>query len=111
MAKPYTYDFKDCLVGDTIDAISFKDIDVDGVDADLTGVAIRMQIKGSSGNIVKDLTVGNGLTLIGTDGVTINPFILNRKDTYKYDIQFTFAGGVVRTWFKGSIKVLDDVTE
>ena len=112
MARYIRYDFKEKFAGDTVKSVSFKDIIyVDSGDpVDLTGVGVRMQIRGSSGNVVKDFTIGEGLVLDAINEVRVLPFKLTKSDTYKYDVQFTFAGDIVETWFVGQIPIIKDIT-
>ena len=109
-----TYNFQDTLSGDTCRKVRFT-ITVNTVAKDLTGTAIACQFRygKKSGNIVKDFSIGSGITIIdATAGVfELDAFIINGKiGTYYYDIQFT-DGTIVSTYVSGTLVITQDVTK
>jgi hypothetical protein len=82
---------------------------------DLTNVAIKMEIRQSetAKNYLKQFIVDSGITK--TDAVngvfSIDAFIADLPATnYFYDLQFTYNSGVVATYLKGKIAVVNEVT-
>lgn len=82
---------------------------------DLTNVAIKMEIRQSetAKNYLKQFIVDSGITK--TDAVngvfSIDAFIADLPATnYFYDLQFTYNSGVVATYLKGKITVVNEVT-
>lgn len=80
---------------------------------DLSGGTIKMQIKVGKGvaDYIKQLTIGNGLTLsgAGNNTITINTTVDFDARSYVYDLQVEFSDKVV-TYLKGTITVTEDVT-
>lgn len=110
MSRPATYDWPNDTKGDTIRSKTFSPVTVDTNPIDFTGVAICMQIRDTGSFLLKTLEIGSGITLVGTDGFTVEEFILDFEGTAQYDIEFTFPGNVVKTWIKGTIKIEKDIT-
>jgi hypothetical protein len=81
---------------------------------DLTGVLIKMQIKTeANGKIIKDLSIGNGITIIDAlnGKFKIDSFLSpSQSRQYVYDIQITYTSGVVRTYLKGVIPIIQDIS-
>lgn len=82
---------------------------------DLTNVAIKMEIRQSetAKNYLKQFVVDSGITK--TDAVngafSIDAFIADLPATsYVYDLQFTYNSGVVATYLKGKVTVINEVT-
>ncbi len=111
MSKPAIYNW-DCETrGDTFPSRTFKPIQVDSVDIDLTDIDIRMMIRSSGGEILHTFIKGAGITLDGTNGFTIEPFRIKRyHGKAVYDIEFTYPNGKVSTLIKGEFDVVKDVT-
>ena len=111
MSIPATYNWDNETRGDTFLAKTFKPITIDSVDVDLTGVVIKMHIQSSGGHLLKELSIGNGIVLDGTNGFTIQTFKVKRYyGVANYDIEFTFTNGDVKTWIAGQILILKDIT-
>tara|TARA_R110002153_G_scaffold59259_2_gene161951 strand:- start:5906 stop:6262 length:357 start_codon:yes stop_codon:yes gene_type:complete len=102
--------------GDTYDGVQFTLLNTqDNTPIDLTGVAIKSQFRYDSkiGGIQKEITDGNGITIDdAVNGVfSIDSFIIDwSPDIYYFDVQITFANGIVRTYIQGTIKVIQDIT-
>ena len=114
---PRVHNFGKFWRGDTISGISITGLQQRANDAapwepiDLTGVAIDMHIVNAvTGDVLNRFSVGQGFTLVGTDGFSFDPFTVEQAGVHGYDIQFTFAGGVVQTWYTGTIEIEDDIT-
>lgn len=113
---PTTYNFPDHYKGDTFNGMQFTLKDTVSEDAiDLTDVLIYIQFRRGSkiGQIVKDLSIGQGITL--TDAINgifrIDPFINNwAVSIYFYDVQMKFANEVIRTYVTGTQNLVQDVT-
>ena len=110
---PSTADYKDHTRGDTIGARVFTITKtVDGVTSavDLTGAEIRVDFVLSEYKVSK--RAENGITV--NDAVNgefqIDSFTLDHVGIWKYDIEIKFPDETVKTWIKGSIKILSDVT-
>ena len=97
--------FTDCLKGDSFGAKTVN------ISIDITNIGLRCQFRKSSktGDLMKEATISK---------VTANQFIIGdfivdwEADlTYYYDVQFTYPSGKVKTYFGGSFKVVQDVTQ
>ena len=82
---------------------------------DLTNVAIKMEVRQSetAKNYLKQFIVDSGITKTdAANGVfSIDAFIADLPATnYFYDLQFTYNSGVVTTYLKGKITVVNEVT-
>ena len=82
---------------------------------DLTNVAIKMEIRQSETekSYLKQFIVDSGITKTdAANGVfSIDAFIADLPATnYFYDLQFTYSSGVVTTYLKGKITVVNQVT-
>tara|TARA_R110000787_G_scaffold46199_1_gene112275 strand:- start:813 stop:1160 length:348 start_codon:yes stop_codon:yes gene_type:complete len=111
---PATYRIPDHYRGDTFDAITFT-IKEDGTDVDLTGAAIKIDFRKDSitGSLQKSMSIGSGITIVDAVGgeFKLDSYINNwAAQTYYYDTQITFSDGIVRTYFKGTLKVDQDGT-
>jgi hypothetical protein len=112
--NPSTYNFASHYKGDTFNAVTFT-IKEDGVPLSLTDAEIKIEFKNKSivGEIQDTLTIGSGITFVdsGNGVFKIDSFINNwEKGVYFYDAEITFPDGVVRTYFKGSLKVNQDTS-
>lgn len=111
------YNFPDILKGDTF---KMRDVVIKNettqTPIDLTGCLIRCEFRKSTkvGVVLETLEVGNGIILTDpTNGLfTIDNFDVDwDADIYYYDFQFTFPDLVVKTYFGGYMKVIQDVTQ
>lgn len=113
MANWQTYDFPDAVKGDNYSDKLFE-IKLNNVAANLTGASIKMRLFNSYYNpvefttsnskiVITDASAGKFKVVFGK--ITLEPAI------YKHDIEITFADGAVKTWIKGTIKVLADITQ
>ena len=104
------------LRGDTFKEYPFE-ILIDNVALNLTGAAIKMDIK-------KDACSLPALTLtsVSNNGITITDavngeFKINQQiisipaGNYQYDIQITLANGAVNTWVGGLFQVINTITQ
>lgn len=102
--------------GDTFDAVAFQ-LRINGVNVNLTGATIKMQLKQRYCNSTAVLS----LTSVGSAGITITnaaagQFRINEQIinipvwNYVYDIQIQFADGSVKTYVKGNFNILEEVT-
>ena len=113
---PTTYKINDQYKGDTFNGVTFTIKEgANKTPIDLTGVSILSQFRANevTGAIQQSFSIGSGITLTdATGGVfSIDPFTLDwNTGTFFYDIQITFPNGDVRTYVKGSLNVLQDVT-
>lgn len=88
-------------------------INEDGTPVDFTGSTMRMQLRyPGSNNVAVTLTSASGITLGGSGVATIDPTTVNALEVgdYKYDVQWTNAGGVKRTVISGVWSVLYEAT-
>lgn len=98
------------IQGDTFDAIvSFKDSE--GKPLNFTGATLIMSILDSLDISKATLEDGSGFTVSGNT-VTFNyvPGFGFQPDTYFYDLQCEFAGGLKKTLIGGKFKVLKQIT-
>lgn len=111
MSIPATYNWDNETRGDSFPARTFGPILVDDVELDLSDVEIRMQIRSSGNELLKEMEKGYGIVLSGTDKFTVQSFIIK---TYQgkayYDIEFTLSDGKVKTWIAGEFTVIKDIT-
>lgn len=109
---PKTYNFKEQYAGDTFNGVEIAMTDGDNLPIDISTAIIKMQIKTAPfGSIVKDLSIGNGITIMNANTFRIDPFINPTKAfRYYYDIQIDFQNGVVKTYLKGSYTIVEDIT-
>jgi hypothetical protein len=113
MANWITYNFPSAVRGDNYGDIRFE-IKTNNVAVNLTGAAIKMCLFGSF-KIDQTYSTANGGIVI-TDAVAGKFKIVFGKinivpKCYKHDIEITFADGTVKTWIKGQIEVLNDITK
>jgi hypothetical protein len=110
-----TYKFPDQYKGDTFWPNTFT-IKEDGVPVDLTGALIKITFRQSyaAGSIQKSFSIGSGITVNDASG---GKFTLDKilkfswsAKNYFYDTEVTFPNNDVRTYFKGSLRVIQDGT-
>jgi hypothetical protein len=104
------------IKGDTFEEVDFA-IKLNGLAMDLTGAVIRMQLKKT-----QDLTFAYlSLTSVASAGITITNaigglFKINQQIidievfNYAYDVELTFASGVVKTYLAGTFTITQEIT-
>lgn len=113
-----TVNFTMHVHNDTFTARRFNFFAADGTtELDLSDVTPRIQVRKDSynGRLVLTSTVGDGITWVDQSlgQFTWGGFVLSWPSAgkYYYDIQFTYAtSGVVRTYVRGCIELIDDAT-
>lgn len=112
LTLPQVYDFLPRLTGDTWPGIVFS-IEVDSVAEDFTGCIVEIAFKKShlTSTVSLLLSTETSDITISTNVITVEPRILELlPGSYIYDLQVTYPDSRVRTFLKGSFKVLRDVT-
>lgn len=115
MANWQTYNFPDAVRGDSYSDVLFE-VKPNNVAADITGATIRMWLidnKNISSKAEYDTT--NGKIVItdapaGKFKIVFGKMLL-APGVYSYDLEIEFANGIVKTWVKGSLTVLNDKTK
>jgi hypothetical protein len=110
---PATSNYNDAVRGDTVNTRRFtvtETVNDITTPLDLTGVVVKVKFSTQAANLVK--TIGDGVTIVDASGgiFDIDEMTFTVLGTYKYDIQFTFASGDVKTYVKGVIKIVEDIT-
>lgn len=100
--------------GDGFKAVKITPV-IDTLNQDMSSWSITIQWRRGSdrGPIIRTATIGNGLTLTGSnESVTIDSFIVDwAPGVYVYDVQFDRPGKDPSTWLKGTVTVKPDVTQ
>lgn len=113
---PTTYKINDQYKGDTFNGVTFTLKEgAEKTPIDLTGATILSQFrtKEVTGVIQQTFSIGSGITVTNATGgvFKIDSFILDwNTGTFFYDIQITFSNGDIRTYVKGTLNVIQDVT-
>tara|TARA_R110002126_G_scaffold149572_1_gene295577 strand:+ start:174 stop:527 length:354 start_codon:yes stop_codon:yes gene_type:complete len=113
---PTTYKINDQYKGDTFNGVTFTLKEgADKTPINLTGAAILSQFRSKevTGVIKQSFSIGSGITVTNATGgvFKIDSFVLGwETGTYFYDIQITFADSSVRTYVKGTLNVIQDIT-
>ena len=107
MTTPAIYNPPPAYEGNTSDPMVFN------FTFDLSDYAIEFGLA-LNGNIVRLLTIGDGVTVDGTQA-TIGPFDVPRGDgrgasAYDYELVLTSGEGVRTAYVRGKYKVLGDIT-
>lgn len=94
--------------------LTFTITDGSNLPISLATADMKMEVRTKpDGDVKLTLTEGNGLTVSGASNnvVTVSK-VVNIQDgcTYFYDLQATFASGVVTTYVKGPFVVMEDIT-
>lgn len=131
MSAPAIYRMLDHYKGDTFDGVRFSLFNKsDESPIDLTNTNIKIQFRKDKidGTLMKEVTIGYGITLITSEQVyndetleydtvtynnvlQIDPFLLDwEQRTYYYDVEVTFSNGVVKTYIKGTQAILQDTS-
>ena len=88
--------------------------DENGAAVNLSTAAVKMDIKTRpDGDLLLALTEGDGITISGgSSNIIVLNKVINITDcgSYYYDIQATFASGVVSTYLRGAFTVIKDIT-
>ena len=110
---PGLYDIK-AYRNDTLTK-TFTVVDSTGSPVSFATAEIKMQVRPKpDGDVMMTLTEGDGLTVSGAGNnvISISRVIdIQGCGFYYYDIQATFATGVVSTYVKGSFIVQKDITK
>lgn len=108
---PQKYDLVPRLSGDTWQGIVFS-IVINGAPEDMTGCLVEIAFRKSTlGKVELLLSSDTGDIVIDEHTLTIVPMLLDlAPGTYNYDLQVTYPSEFVRTYLKGTFKVLRDVT-
>lgn len=114
MAKPGVYNIQTYL-DDTLD-MSFQFNDNADVPApiDLSTATLKMQVRKKPGDpVLFEATEADGITIggVGNNIVTISKICDAPAGVYVWDLQATFASGIVRTYLAGSFTVTADITK
>lgn len=98
--------------GDTLQ-LTFTITDGSNVAIDLSTATMLMQVRTHpDGDLKMTFSEGDGLTVGGTNNnvVTVNKVVALDGCAYQYDLQATFATGVVVTYVRGAFVVTEDIT-
>ena len=119
---PGIYNFKTQKANDTFNGLRFtctltSDGSTDPID--LSGFEIRMQVRKSIDcPVILELTnsdVDTGISIEDAlNGIfRIDEFVVPNVGSfsYKYDIEFKYPSGVVKTYIKGNFPIEEDVTK
>jgi hypothetical protein len=107
-----TYDFPKHIKGDTWRTTTFT-VTVNDLAKDLTGATIDMNVRDCNAVSWLDMTNGTGITI--TDAAN-GVFQIDQQTLdipaglYSYDIQITDSDGVIATWIRGNITIIQDIT-
>lgn len=113
-----TVNFPKQVHNDTFTSSQFNFFESDGeTGLDLSDVTPKVQIRMGSynGKLVKTCTIGDGLSWVDQNNgqLQMGGFVMSwpKAGDYYYDIQFTYAtSGIIRTYIRGKIEVIDDAT-
>ena len=93
--------------------------DATGAPVDLTGASARLHVRPQEGTDTADelilaATVGDGLTITADTGrvdlrVEAADMAALAIGVYRFDLEVTFADGIVRTIEQGRIMIIEDV--
>lgn len=96
------------LKGDTFDAVvTFRDSEQKPLN--FAGATLIMHIRNEADTLMATLQAGSGFT-VSSNIVTFNYVTTLTPDTYFYDLQCTFSGGLRKTLIGGKYKVLKEIT-
>ena len=98
------------LKGDTFDAvITFKDSEQKPLN--FTGATLLMHIRNEAGTLMTGGTLQPGAGFsVSSNIITFNYIVGLAPETYFYDLQCTFASGIIKTLIGGKFKVQKDIT-
>lgn len=109
------YKIPDHLRGDTFDGTVFT-VTVNGIPLDLTGASIKMSLVTDLKTFEPVLTLSTPSSGMSIVSATAGKFQINKQvislapNNYYFDIQITLADGTVKTYIKGTWKILQDIT-
>jgi hypothetical protein len=117
MSRVATVNFFEQVHNDTFTVKEFRFFAADGTTPlDLSDVVPRVQIRKDTynGRLVQTATVGDGISWVNQASGTfqLGGFLANwGAGDYYYDLQFTYTtSGIVRTYLRGKIVVIEDAT-
>jgi len=110
-----TYNIPDHLRGDTWNGITSITFSKDGIPLSLLGASISMQFrKQVDGPVTLELTTDNeGIVITDPSNgiIQIVPTLITMQyGTYQYDLEVTLVDGTVKTYMKGTWKIVPDIT-
>ena len=110
------YDYWDYIKGSSTESIIFTLTDQNDNPINLTDINAFVQFRKSNetGALVKDFSVGNGITLVDASNgvIQIDSFIIDFEvGIYFYDLKIEFNSNKIKTYIKGSLKVLQNVNK
>ena len=116
MASIQRQNLRDRIKNDTSKSVQFTLTDQNSDPIDLTGASVQIQFryKSRTGTVVKDVSVGSGITVATpANGILVlDAFTCAwTPDVYYYDVQVTFADTTIQTPVWGTVTVLQDVTD
>jgi len=102
--------------GDTWDGILSISININGVPVNLSNSNVKIEFRESIDSpVVLTLSTANGGVIItnASQGTLQLPsrIIEIPYGKYLYDLQVTFANGVVKTYMSGTWEIIPDITE
>lgn len=109
-----TYNFNPIKKGDTFSGIRFT-VNINDVPADLTDASIRMQLRTQPLHpTAHEMSTEGGQIEISNaeagEFEIIEQIIDFPAYNYYYDIEITFANGVVKTYIEGKLPISQDIT-
>ena len=114
---PSNYNFNDQYSGDTFDGITFELEYIDtGLPVDLTGCEVNIEFRYGKDNTLfqKRFTIGEGIIMVNASGgiVRLEPFDIDWPPRmYVYDMEFVYPNDEVKTYLRGTMKVVPDITQ
>ena len=109
------YNIPDHLRGDTWVGISEIVLNKDGLPLVLTGASVLVQFrKDVDSPVTLELSTDNGGVVITDDlngKIKISEALITMQyGAYQYDLQITFPDGFVKTYLKGTWKIVADIS-
>jgi hypothetical protein len=116
---PAIYNLPDAYRGDTYGPITFRFTDASGNPIMLNGMRACLQFRNKRTNDVAltwdSVSGSQGIMLISGNVVTMNPMAgINMEidpNTYAYDLQIMSGDTFVKTYIRGDVTVIRDVTD
>lgn len=119
MSRVATVNFSENVDGDTFPLKAFNFFAADGTTPmDLSDVTAKIQIRrcGWNGKLMRTAVSGDGITWTDQSlgqmqfgGIETSTW--DGAGDYYYDIQFTYAtSGIIRTYIRGKITLIEDAT-
>lgn len=112
-----SYNIKDQIKGDTFNGVQFQlKNKSDSEFINLTDATLRTQFRKDTplGDVQLEITDGNGITVVDAINGIFKFDAIEDLDwsvrTYVYDVEITFLSGLIRTYVRGGMKVIQDVT-